>query len=238
MERPFIVCHMLSSVDGKIDGEFFRLPENGPAGKAYGDIRGYYGCQATLYGTTTMLGGYADGYAPDKLPEGEPLPREDWVSEEGRATGNFIVSVDPMGRLAFSTAILEKKGRAPAHVIEALTGKVSDGYLRYLRERGISYVFAGEDRLDCGLLARKLLVRFGIRRLMVAGGGVADWSFLREGLLDELSLVLTPIADGSTTAVSIFENADFLPPHPPVALRLLEVKQLEGDVLWLRYQPK
>ena len=125
-----------------------------------------------------------------------------------------------------------------ARVIEALTGKVSDGYLRYLRERGISYVFAGEDRLDCGLLARKLLVRFGIRRLMVAGGGVADWSFLREGLLDELSLVLTPIADGSTTAVSIFENADFLPPHPPAALRLLEVKQLEGDVLWLRYQPK
>lgn len=229
---------MLSSVDGKIDGEFFRLPENEPAGKAYGDIRGYYGCQATLYGTTTMLSGYADGYAPDKLPEGEPLPREDWVSEEGRALGNFIVSVDPIGRLAFSTAVLEKKGCAPAHVIEALTGKVPDGYLRYLRERGISYVFAGEEQLDCGLLARKLFTLFGIRRLMVAGGGVADWSFLREGLLDELSLVLTPIADGSTTAVSIFEKADFLPPHPPVALRLLEVKQLEGDVLWLRYQPK
>ena len=34
MDRPFIVCHMLSSVDGKIDGEFFRLPEKGPAGKA------------------------------------------------------------------------------------------------------------------------------------------------------------------------------------------------------------
>ena len=183
MERPFIVCHMLSSVDGKIDGEFFRLPENEPAGKAYGDIRGYYGCQATLYGTTTMLSGYADGYAPDKLPEGEPLPREDWVSEEGRALGNFIVSVDPIGRLAFSTAVLEKKGRAPAHVIEALTGKVPDGYLRYLRERGISYVFAGEEQLDCGLLARKLLhplrhpAADGRRgrggRLVVSPGGAA-----------------------------------------------------------------
>ena len=30
--------------------------EAAPALKAYGDLRDFYGCQATLYGTTTMLG--------------------------------------------------------------------------------------------------------------------------------------------------------------------------------------
>ena len=70
---------------------------------------------------------------------------------------------------------------------------------------------------------------------MVAGGGVVNWSFLREGLIDELSLVLAPVADGGTESVSIFEQADFLPSHPPVAFALKEVKPLGENVLWLRY---
>ena len=61
MERPFVVCHMLASLDGKIDGAFFGAPQTAPALQVYGELRGFYSCQATLYGTTTMLGGYADG---------------------------------------------------------------------------------------------------------------------------------------------------------------------------------
>ena len=61
MEHPFVVCHMLTSLDGKIDGTFFGVPETVPAIKAYGELRSFYGCQATLYGTTTMLGGICRG---------------------------------------------------------------------------------------------------------------------------------------------------------------------------------
>lgn len=48
MERPFVVCHMLASLDGKIDGEFFGLPQAVQAIKTYGELRSFYGCQATL----------------------------------------------------------------------------------------------------------------------------------------------------------------------------------------------
>ncbi len=68
MDRPFVVCHMLSSLDGKIDGEFFSAPECRPALAEYGNLRGFYGCQATLYGTTTMIGSYADGMVGE-LPD-------------------------------------------------------------------------------------------------------------------------------------------------------------------------
>ena len=73
---------------------------------------------------------------------------------------------------------------------------------------------------------------------MVAGGGVMNWSFLSAGLLDEISLVVAPVADGSTTAVSIVAQAPFLPGHSPVGLTLKESKVLDGDTLWLRYVPK
>ena len=71
--------------------------------------------------------------------------------------------------------------------------------------------------------------------LMIAGGGTVNWSFLQEGLIDELSLVIAPVADGSTTAVSIFEQGDFLSPHGPVAFGLKEARPLKDNVLWLRY---
>lgn len=237
MERPFVVCHMLASLDGKIDGAFFGAPQAAPALKAYGELRGYYGCQATVYGTTTMLGGYADGQVT-ALPKGDgAAPLEDYADPEGRKAGNFIVSVDPKGELAFSSPIIAKKGRAPAHVIEAVTTQAAPEYLAYLRKAGVSCLVAGDERLSCALLLEKLQSAFGINRLMVAGGGVMNWSFLQEGLIDELSLVVAPVADGGTTSVSIFEQAGFLPPCGPAGFRLKEAQALEGDALWLRYKP-
>lgn len=234
----FVVCHMLASLDGKIDGDFFGVPEAAPALAAYGNLREFYHCQATLYGTTTMLGGFADGPAP-ALPAGtKAYPKEDYIDATGRKMDQFVVSIDPKGVLGWSSNVMAKRGRAPAHVIEVLTRQVSSSYLAYLQQLGISYLFAGEDRLDCCLLLQKLEQYFGIQRLMVAGGGVINWSFLQEGLIDELSLVIAPAADGNTTSVSILERADYLPPHPPVAFALKEVKLLEGDGLWLRYTPQ
>ena len=235
MERPFVVCHMLTSLGGKIDGTFFGVPETVPAIKAYGELRSFYGCQATLYGTTTMLGGYVDGRV-GALSVGDTLPSpKDWVNPAGKVLGNFIVSVDPVGELAFSSSTIEKKGRPAAHVIEALTEQASPAYLAYLQKQGVSYVFAGKDRLDCPLLLQKLRNLFDIEKLMVAGGGIINWSFASEGIIDELSLVIAPVADGGTDSVSIFEHSAFSPERIPVALHLKEAKALNGDALWLRY---
>lgn len=232
----FVVCHMLTSLDGKIDGAFFGAPETAPASRAYAELRGYYACQATLYGTTTMLGGYADGLAPALAKGGETPAREDYVNADGLAVGNFIVSVDPLGTLGFSSHCIERKGRPAAHVIEALTAQASPEYLAYLRRVGVSYVFAGDRLLNCALLLQKLQALFGIERLMVAGGGTVNWSFAQEGLIDELSVVVAPVADGGGDSVSIFERASFLPAHAPIAFSLHEAKALDGGALWLRYE--
>ena len=231
---PFVVCHMLTSLDGKIDGAYMSDPVCRPALTAYGQLRGYYDCQATLYGTVTMLGSYSDGLAPE-LSDAESLPREDYLAPND--VTNFIVSVDPKGTLGFDSGYIEKKGRPRAHVVEVLSQQVSDGYLSYLREKGVSYIFAGEENLDCALILEKLKSKFGIERLMIAGGGYMNYSFLYEGLIDELSWVIAPLADGNTHSVSSFERSDFLS-EKVSAFSLIEAKPLDGDALWLRYQRK
>lgn len=235
MDQPFVVCHMLSSLDGKIDGDFFALPEAGPALQAYGSIRSkFYHCQAIVYGATTAAGFAAGPMA--QLPEADAhLPMGDYLAQPSEQ--DYTVVLDPQGSLCWKSGTLERAGRPKSHLIVAVTEATPNGYLSYLRSLRISYLLAGKKQLDVARLVLKLQQRFAIDRIMVAGGGVADWSFLQAGLLDEISLVIAPAADGSTSSVSIFEAAPFLPAGKPMSLRLVGVKMLDGDGLWLRYAP-
>lgn len=115
-----------------------------------------------------------------------------------------------------------------------MTEQVSDDYLAYLHSFDISYIFAGKEELDCTLALKKLKDLFHIDRLMVAGGGLMNASLLQEGLIDELSLVLSPLIDGGRAA-SIFDRAAFLPERGAAAFTLQNVERLEGNGLWLRY---
>ena len=235
MERPYVICHILTAIDGKIDGEFFAMPETLPALKKYGEIRSFYDCKATIYGTTTVAEGYSDGYLAEQMICEKVYPREDFIAD--KSAENFIISLDPKGVLKWGGGWLEKKNRPKSHVVEVLTDGVADGYIGYLRELGVSYIFAGKDTIDCGLLLKKLKDLLGLERVMLAGGGVTNQSFAAAGLIDELSLVISPTADGDSGSASIFETGGFSAPSPK-AYKLKAVEQGEGDVLWLRYAKK
>ena len=235
MDRPTVICHMLMALDGKIDGRFFSAPETRPALGKYGELRKFYDCPATIYGTTTVAEGYADGIVSDLPESGQVFPREDYLADSG--VKNYIVSLDGEGVLKWSGNCLEKKGRPKAHVIEVLTERVPDRYLFYLRGLDISYLFAGKEAIDCALMLRKLKTLFGIDKVLLAGGGVTNWSFASAGLIDELSIVLAPTADGDSGAASLFETGGFSA-SLPAAFALKGVEQIENDTLWLRYTTK
>ncbi len=118
--RPYVVCHILMALDGKIDGACM----SAACAKAYGQLRTTFDCQATIYGTTTMAETYSDGLAPAVLPACETVwPHEDYAAPSD--VHNFIVSVDPQGILGWNDKYVEKRGRPKAHVIEVLTEQVS-----------------------------------------------------------------------------------------------------------------
>ena len=60
MNRPKIICHILQSVDGNIDGSFFSLPETMPALQEFARIREEYACDAVISGATTASEIYAN----------------------------------------------------------------------------------------------------------------------------------------------------------------------------------
>ncbi|MER5211207.1 dihydrofolate reductase family protein [Streptomyces sp. NPDC002838] len=72
----------------------------------------------------------------------------------------------------------------------------------------------------------------GVRRLMVEGGGQIHTQLLRQGLADELQLVLAPLFVGDPEAPRLFGPG----PYQGGRLRLVETRAV-GDVVLMRYEP-
>lgn len=232
MNRPYIICHILCALDGKIAGPFMGTKANRNAGEEYSRIRENYQAQAWLYGTTTTKE-FTGFRTPELTACDETVPDGDYVAESSWPL--YYVSLDTQGEIAWDSGIYRRAGRPDSHVIEILTEQTPKRYRAYLRRQGVSYIIAGTDTLDCKIAAQKLKELFGIEKVLICGGGTVNWSFLSQGVVDELSLLLSPVADGSPDTPTVFEQMKDLPGSDPVEFHLKNVSQLPADVVHLTY---
>ena len=226
--RPHVICHMMGTIDGRILTE--RWPDSVPGGEAYEAAHATFGADAWMCGRRTMEE-FADGRRPDAEVERQEAggPRDD--HEAPGASPPYAVAIDGSGRLRWRSADVDGD-----HVIAVLTERVSDDSVDGLRKVGVSYVFAGERTLDLALALRKLHDLFGVRTLALEGGGGLNGSMLRAGLVDEVSLLVVPVADGERGAPSVFDAGDGEDGGGARRLSLTSVERRDGDVLWLRYR--
>ncbi|MFE9835943.1 dihydrofolate reductase family protein [Streptomyces sp. NPDC005551] len=100
-----------------------------------------------------------------------------------------------------------------------------------LRGLGVGIVATGPELHWRAVLEHLHDVR-GVRRLMVEGGGRVHTQLLRQGLADELQLVLAPLLVGEPDAPRMFGPG----PYPGGRMRLVESRPV-GDVVLARYVP-
>lgn len=239
MNRPYIFCHMITSIDGKIDGTHKKLPERGLNALdfyhiAFGE-NAHYQTDGWLSGRTTSAAAFTNDKEPNVDKDAAPVPEGDYVVETDLP--KYYVSVDPSGKLGWESNNIQYRD-THAHVIEVLTEKASNEYKAMLRKLNISYVIAGKDSLDYQLLMEKLKSLFHIETLMLGGGGVLNWSFIQAGLCDEVSILMAPFADGSAFTHALFQTKEGLSTDIPVAFDLEHVEKRENGAVWLRYKVK
>ncbi len=236
MSRPYIFCHMMTSLDGKIMGSYMDTPEGEAAGKAFYNIafgsNPHYQHQGWLSGRVTTDDNFTF-YKPPVLDEdAPPVPEGDFVALPNAPM--YYVSVDSSGKLGWESSQLTYEDTT-AHVLEVLTEKAGNAYKAFLRKLGISYIIAGKDALDYALAMEKLKNLFGIQTLMLGGGGVLNWSFIQAGMCDELSVLIAAAADGSSETPALFETRGGLASDIPVGFTLKSAEIKEGGSVWLRY---
>jgi riboflavin biosynthesis pyrimidine reductase len=218
---------MLASVDGRIVTGGW--PLSAEARKQYEVVHASYAADGWICGRVTM-----EPFASAQRSEDEVrrehaggAPREDF-----RAPGehdSFAFAVDPSGRLAWASNDIDGD-----HVVTILSERVSDEYLAFLREHGVSYLLAGARDVDLSLALGKIGERFGVRTLMLEGGGRINGGMLRAGLIDEVSLLVAPVADGRIGTPALFDvDGDDVRPW---RLALEDVERRANDVVWMRYR--
>ena len=227
--RPYVICLMMTSVDGKILAENWGDDSKiKKAIKIFEEAHKTYGINAWIVGRTTMEKDFTKGAKPVIKKDAPKMDRNDFVAEHDG--DSFAIALDGHAKLGWRKGVVNGD-----HVITILTESAEDGYLAHLQEVGISYIFAGAENINLAIALEKLYTLFDIEKLMLEGGGHINGSFLNEGLIDEYHELLLPIADGSMGTATVFEVEKTAKHNGATWLKLEKVELIEGDVLWLKY---
>lgn len=226
--KPYVICHMAATIDGRTVLDRWR-PKREGVGGLFDRVHEQLGGDAWLFGRVTGQElAKGTGYPARTARK---FPREPWFATHD--AGAYGVVLDPHGEIAWGRSDVDGDP-----IVVVLTERVGDAHLAGLRADGVSYVFAGEAALDLPLTLATLNRELGVKRLLLEGGGITNGSFLRAGLVDEVSLLVFPCLDGSPGASSVFDAAsgedDRSPPLESV--ELTSSQAMEDGVVWLRYR--
>ncbi len=233
MNRPYTICHMITSIDGKITGNFFsdkRFAENF---SDYYRIHKEFKADGFLCGRVTMSESF-----PQEKPEVEKceisIEKVDYVATKADF---YAVAIDQSGKLWWNNSHIldEDEGYNNAHIIEVLSENVSNEFLQYLQSKKVSYIFCGKEEIDLNVLCEKLHNMFGIKKLLVEGGGYTNSLFEAEGLIDEVSLVVAATIELSEGAKLNFNGLSNCASNNQSAYKLEKAEVLENNGLWLNY---
>jgi riboflavin biosynthesis pyrimidine reductase len=237
MNRPSVVCHMMGTVDGRIQTERWTLSP--AAERQYEAVHALHRADAWMCGRETFQGDFLEQPRAATFSRRGRVPPGDFVSpgQTGRPRGltsappAYAIAVDAAGKLRW-----ESNAMRGDRLVVLTTGRAPSGYLADLRAKSISYLIGGRAQIDFAAVFRRLGRAFGIRKVMLEGGGKLNGSLLAAGLIDELSLLICPFADGSRALPTVFDAPEAALGKKATALRLLSAQRRPGGIVWLRYR--
>ncbi|QRX82525.1 dihydrofolate reductase family protein [Glaciimonas sp. PAMC28666] len=225
--KPYVICHMMSSIDGHALTDGWARPFKKDAGTLYEKLAQQFAFDAWICGRVTMQEiAHGDDYQRGLATA--PVPRIHYFAE--RNADCYAISIDPHGKVAW------KSNQAlGSHVVAVVTEVVSDDYLAYLQSINVSYIFCGKTEIDLAQVVATLADELGTKRLIVEGGPAVSGSFVNAGLVDEVSVLILPLIDGRGEHPASFEIAKDAW-TTPIYLTLASAEVQDGGGVWLRYK--
>lgn len=232
-KHPRIICHMMTTIDGKItSGDGTDILSNN-----FFDL--YTKTEDLLPAHTAWMCGRVtmQMFAKNEhtiLPAShQHINNNDFIAPHEE--NMFMLGVDTKGILRWNNNVIQLSNiKTALHLVIITTETTPKEYLHYLQTQNISYLVAGKDSIDFHTLFTKIKEKLGVKTLLLEGGGLLNGSVMSEGLIDEISLLLTPTIINQSQAPSIFERKQV----EPINLRhysLSSVQKIGNNVVWIRW---
>jgi 2,5-diamino-6-(ribosylamino)-4(3H)-pyrimidinone 5'-phosphate reductase len=141
----------------------------------------------------------------------------------------YRIIVDSKARTPLSSFVVRSARSIPT--IIAVTSEASKRRIQTLDKKGVTVLVCGKGpRVSLNLLLR-CLSALGIRKILLEGGGTLNWSMLSQGLVDEVSVAITPRILGGTDAVSLVGGKGSTLVRDGVKLKLLNTSRYGPDLV-------
>ncbi len=212
MLRPYTIINCAMSVDGKISlpsRKQTRISSEEDIARVH---RLRNECDAILVGVGTILADDPKLTVKEKYVENPKKP--------------LRVVIDSRGRTPPEAEVLS--GDAPTLIA------TTEGCTSTFGQTDLTR--CGEDKVDLHSLMR-VLHQKGVGKLLVEGGESVVWSFLREGLVDELKVFVGSMVIGGTGSPTLAGGAGAASFDDIISLTLKDVSRL-GDGVLLEYEVK
>ena len=232
MNKPYVICHMMVSIDGKIEGDFFDDVRAQYLGDLYEELK-LGASDAWGVGSNTYYDEEANAKIDLSLYSGTDISYEDYVILND---GTYAVCFDQSGKVRWAESDFEYPNGVNNQVIEVVSEKTKPEFLAYLREKEISYIVAGKDGINLPLALSKLHSLYQIEKFALCGGSIINGAFMKEHLVDEISLVVAPFIEGNANTKSLVDTK--LPEGLNQYYYLKEVNILKENGVQLIYVAK
>lgn len=99
-----------------------------------------------------------------------------------------------------------------------------------LKRKGLEVIKCGQNKIN---LKKLLLIlrKKNIKSILVEGGGLTNWSFIKDGLVDEIVVTITPYVIGGSNAISLFQGKGFDKISHAPTLTLKKINRIKNELV-------
>lgn len=141
------------------------------------------------------------------------------------------IILDSCGTISHKSKILQTSNKVKTIIV--VTKKITKKNLQKLKKFSVEIMVVGENQVNIKLLI-KILNKRKIKTILLEGGGTINWEFIKNNLVDEFFITITPYILGGKDAITLVQGEGFDKITKSQKLRLNEIKRLEND-LFLHY---
>ena len=209
--RPYVVLNAAMSLDGKIATFTGDSQMSSPA-----DLRRVHRLRASV--DAIMIG------------------RRTLLVDDPKLTVKFVkglrpyrIIVDSKAQTPLSSYVVRTARDIPT--IIAVTSAAQKKRIQALQRRGVTLLVCGNGPLVSTKILLRRLGALGIRKILLEGGGTLNWSMISNGLVDEISVAITPRIIGGARATSLVEGKGSALVKEGVKLKLVTARRYGPDLV-------
>jgi 2,5-diamino-6-(ribosylamino)-4(3H)-pyrimidinone 5'-phosphate reductase len=138
------------------------------------------------------------------------------------------IVLDSFGTILPSSKIIKTANKVPT--IIAVSKKAPKKNLAKLARHPVKILIAGQNKVELKKLL-STLHKQKIKTVLLEGGGTLNWEFIRQGLVDELVVAVTPHIVGGKDAITLVEGKGFSKILHSPKLRLHKIARQNNEVV-------